>query len=61
MYCNRLVSYALHANAHIMENLVSLVAADGVDLVTIVDGMVTELVLDGGQLSTGLEAGSKGK
>lgn len=38
-----------------MENLISLVAVDGVDLVTIVDGVVTKLVLDSGQLGAGLE------
>lgn len=43
------------AKAHVVQNLVSLVAADGVDLVAIVDGVVAELVLDRHQMSTGLQ------
>ena len=39
---------------HIVQYFVSLVAVDGVDLVGIVNGMVTELVLDSRQLGTGL-------
>lgn len=40
---------------HIMEYLKPLVAADGVNLVTIVHCMVAELVLNSKQLGTGLQ------
>lgn len=54
------ICYCMVMRAHIMKNLVSLVAVDGVDLVTIVDGMVAELVLNGRELGAGLE-GQKAK
>lgn len=42
------------ACTHIVQYFVSLVTVDGIDLVGIVDGVVTELVLDSRQLGTGL-------